>query len=411
MRLRPLILPLLAALSMVIAVKAEAKDSGTIERCANIYLDRNAAQGIGYALRRIKLREVDIPDDGSVVVQPVMAGLKGPSVTLIGRDVRLATTVRQASPQELWQNAQWNTDQVDGCAPPKKSFKQLFLRGLYWNTLFDTEGGFTTGDPSVLVRSRVVASGMLVRPHGFIFGGSLSLPIGTNTESLLYLPDNRPPVRRDMARFTNGVALERLFASWRTTPITDVHIGFSGGWLEEMYGGAGAEIVYRPFGSAFWGAADGWKLWRHDPESELNANWSDEDLFSGHVRVGYDVPNTRTTVSLAAGQYLGGDKGATLGVLQKFEGGARIEAGVTWTDRSEDEGFFRDTHFDPKIKFTWPLNGPTSRVAARINVHQVGRDGGQMLDRPMPLEEMTESFSAREYARHWPYMFDDKPSR
>lgn len=410
MLLRPLILPLLAALSMAMALPATAQDS-SIERCANIYLDRNAAQGIGYALRRIKLREVDIPDTAAVTVQPIMAGMKGPSVTLLGRDVRLATTIRQASPQELWQKAEWNKHQIDGCEPPKKSFKKILLRGFYWHGLLDNEAGVTTGDPHILVRSRAIPSIMLVRPHGFVFGASASLPVATNTEALLYQTSNHPAVRRDVARFANGVSLERLYASWHTTPITDVHVGLTGGYLEEMYGGAGAEIVYRPFGSFFWAGADGWKLWRRDPFSELNADWSDEDLFSGHVRVGYDIPNTRASVSLAAGQYLGGDKGVTFGALQKFSNGARLEADVTWTDREEDEGFFRDTRFDPKIRLTWPLGGPASHYAMRMTLHQVGRDAGQMLDRPLPLEEMTEKFSAREYARQWPSMFDDKPSR
>lgn len=388
---RRLILPLFLVLSMAGAANHARGQDRPIVRCADMRLDQNVSGIIGSSLKEIN------PRDADVIVQPRMAGLRGPSITLLGRDVRLAVAAHQTSPQELWHKSTWNRDRVS-CDRAEPS-------GLYWKGIIDNTLGFTTFEPKIMYRSRVIGDALLMQPFGFTFGGAVSLPISNNTESLLALPDPRDPVRRDLARFANGIGLERLYASWRTTPVTDTHLAVSAGYLEEMYGGIGAEIVYRPFGSAFWAGMDGWKLWRRDPSTVLNSSWNDETSFSGHVRAGYDVPDSRLTLSIAAGKYLAGDTGATVALSQGFENGARIEAAMTWTNRAEDEGFFRDTHFDPIIRAIWPL-GHAGHSEARIAVRQVGRDGGQMLDRPLPLEKMTETFSGREIIRHWPRMFE-----
>lgn len=373
-----------------------------IERCVEMRMDASMAPAIGHSMKNMKQRDIDIPD-ADVSVQPRMAGLRGPNVTFFGRDVRAAIERGQASPQELWRTARWNQKNYP-CAPVRQSWEKSLQRGIHWKGVMDNSLGFTTYEPSVLYRSRFVFKSFYVRPHGFTVGGALSAPVATNTEALLYLPDNRAAVRRDMARFANGGGVENFFLSWRTTPLTDVHVAFTGGYLEEMYAGAGMEIVYRPFGTPFWFGADGWEAWRRDPESMLNTHVTNERTFTGHVRVGYDKPESRFGVSVAAGRYLAGDTGVSLEAVQGFENGARIVAGITWTNRREDEGFFTDTHFDPKIRLVWPIGG-SGHYETMTTAQQMGRDGGQSLDRPMPLETMTEAFSTREIIRDWARMF------
>ena len=405
-----LILLLLAVLSMPNAQAMAQDDSGkVIQRCVTMRLDTPMPPRIGYGLKRMKQRDIDI-GDAPVVVQPVMAGLRGPSLTLLGRDVRLAVTTGQSSPQELWQNSLWNHDQIACAQPSVKTIQQAIARGWYWRGTFDNSVGMTTYEPKIIYRSRAVLSALLVRPYGFTFGGGISAPITTNTTALLDLPDQRQPIRRDMARFSNGGGIERLFASWRHTPLVDTHLAVTAGVLEEMYGGFGAEVLYRPFGSPFWVGMDGWEVWRRDADSTLNMRWTDARSFTAHVRIGYDVPDTRWRISVAGGRYLAGDTGATLAALRVFENGARATASLTWTDRREDEGFFHDSHLDPMLRVVWPL-GTSGHKETQTSLRQVGRDGGQMLDRPMPLEDMTEAFSAREIIRQWPALLADKKSR
>ena len=401
MRLMRLVILFFIILCCVPAL-AMAADSG-VARCVNIRLDHHAASRIGFALKQMKTRDIDVTD-APVTIQPRMAGLLGPRVTFLGRDVRLAVITGQSSPQELWRKAQWNKAAVD-CPYTSTSWRKSLKRGVYWNATFENTLGFTTYDPKILYRTRYVAQAMFVRPYGFTFGGALSLPVATNTESLLYLPDDRPAVRRDMARFSNGGGVERLYASWRTTPITDLHVSVSAGNLEEMYGGVGAEAVYRPFGSAFWIGADGWQTWRRDPFKAFNFAWTNEQRFTGHARLGYDMPDSRFGVRMAAGRYLAGDTGLTLEALQGFENGARLSGALTWTNRDEAEGFFKNNHFDPMVRLVWPLS-KSGRYKTATHFQQVGRDGGQMLNRPQPLEDMTERFSGREIIRHWAGMLE-----
>ncbi|NBX65480.1 MAG: hypothetical protein EBQ96_00570 [Proteobacteria bacterium] len=386
---------------MVLSMPAFAQGQD-IERCVEMRLDDSIGPRVGLTLNRMKQRDIDIPN-ADVTVQPRMAGLKGPNVTFFGRDVRLAVERGQSSPQELWRTARWNHKNYP-CAPVRQSWKKSLQRGIHWKGTLDSSFGFTTYQPKVLYRSRFIFKTVYVRPHGFSIGAALEAPVATNTEALLYLPDARAAVRRDMARFSNGGGVENLFLSWRTTPMTDVHLAFTGGWLEQMYGGFGAEVAYRPFGTPFWFGADGWEVWRRDPTSFLNTGWNDTHHFTGHVRIGYDKPESRFGVSVTAGRYLAGDTGATLEAVQGFENGAKISASLAWTNRSEDEGFFTDTHFDPKIRLVWPIGG-SGHYESITTAQQMGRDGGQMLDRPMPLEVITEPFSTREIIRDWARMF------
>lgn len=404
--MRLLILPLFALLSMLApAIAGEASDSAaqSIDRCVSVRFEENVADRIGYALKRMKTRDIDIPD-GPVTVQPLLAGLRGPSITFLGRDVRLAVVTGQSSPQELWHNGLWNDKRIPCPAASPSSWARSIKRGWSWHGSIDNSIGLTPYEPKILYRSRYVVHAMIRRPYGFVFGGALSVPVSTNTEALLFLPDERAPVRRDLARFANGGGLERLYASWRASPLTDLHLALSAGWLEEMYGGAGAELVFRPFGSVFWAGADGWKVWRRDPERALNIGWTDQTRFTGHLRAGYDMPESRFGVSLAAGRYLAGDFGATVEAAQGFENGGRVSAALTWTNRAEPEGFFSGGHLDPVLRIAWPL-GKSRRQDSVTTLRRIGRDGGQMLDRPYPLEAMTETFSAREVIRHWPGMF------
>lgn len=403
---RSVILPLLAALSMVTAANGASAGDKPIMRCAQMRFDQSAPENIGYTLKRIKLKDPDI-SDAPVIVQPAMAGLRGPRLTFLGRDVRLATIKHQTSPQELWHRANWNQEQVDTACQtwPKRTWIKSLRYGLYWKGILDTTLSYSTERPHLMHRSRALGEAMLVRPYGFTFGGALSIPLGTTTDRLFYLNDPRPPVRRDIAKFSNRLGVERLYASWRTTPFTDFYASVSAGWIEEMYAGAGVEMVYRPFESPFWIGADAWRTWRRDPDSNFNLHITDRDGFTGHVRAGYDVPGSTATFSVAAGRYLAGDTGVSLHYSQEFLESLRLDAGITWTNRREDAGFFRDTNFEPMVRITWAPDGSKHREL-RATFRQLGRDGGQMIDRPQPLEKLTSKFSARTVAQEWTRMFD-----
>lgn len=399
MSLRIFIVLVLAVLSMP---RMGFGQDTPILRCVEMRLDNAVAPRIGYAMKRMKLRDIDIPD-ADVTVQPRMAGMLGPNVTFFGRDVRHAVYGRQVSPQEFWRTARWNAKRL-ACAPVKQSWPTSLTRGIHWHGSFENSMGFTTYQPKILYSSRFLFKTMFTRPYGFTFGAAVAAPIARNTDALLYLDDSRPPVRRDMARFDTGPYFDNAFASWRTTPITDLHLSLTAGLLESQYGGIGGELVYRPFGYAFWAGADAWQVWRRDPESFMNFDMQGGSRMTGQVRLGYDKPDTRFTAVVSAGKYLAGDTGAQVKAIQGFDNGARLEASVTWTNREEREGFFKNSHYDPMIRLVWPL-GESRRYDTSFTLRQMGRDGGQAIMRPMPIEEMTEAFSTREIIRNWTDMF------
>lgn len=390
-------------------------------KCVGLRAHDTVGQSVSKVMHNMQRTDIDLKDE-PLRVEPRLANLRGPAVTLVGRDVRLTLDHGQSSPQELWFKAQWDGNsktQAQNCADPHGEpkflgFSNLMKYGTYTDISLINDLGGLLYKPFIMYRSRLAISAMVLRPYGLVMGGGMNFPIASNTYLLGYMDDNDRKVRRDMSHFDNTPALSRLYAGWQFTPMNYLHVAVTGGYLEDMYAGVGAEAIYRPFPSLFWVGADVWQVWRRDNRSTMNMKISGENTFTAHLRAGYDFANTRTGLYGAIGRYLGRDLGATIGLKHVFENGARLDGHVTWSRKAENEGIFNFTHIEPMVTLRWPLSpwfGPRHTRSVQFSARQMGRDYGQMLERPRPLEDVTQVFSARDIARDWPQMFEKDKKR
>ena len=164
------------------------------------------------------------------------------------------------------------------------------------------------------------------------------------------------------------------------------------GYLETMYGGAGAELLWRPVDSHWAFGIDGNYVKQRDWRSAQDMmKFTDYSVKTGHFTA-YWTPwfAENVLVKASVGQYLAGDKGVTLDVSKHFDSGIVVGAYATKTNVSAAQ--YGEGDFTKGVYISVPLDlfstGPT-RSRAGVGWTPLTRDGGQMLGRKFELYNMT----------------------
>lgn len=165
-----------------------------------------------------------------------------------------------------------------------------------------------------------------------------------------------------------------------------------GGYLETMYGGAGAEVLYRPVDSNWAFGIDANYVKQRDWHSAQDMmKFTDYSVKTGHLTA-YWTPSFAPDVLVKAsvGQYLAGDKGGTLDISKHFDSGVVVGGYATITNVSPDE--YGEGDFTKGVYVSIPLDlfssSPT-RSRAAVGWVPLTRDGGQQLGRKFQLYDMT----------------------
>ncbi len=162
-----------------------------------------------------------------------------------------------------------------------------------------------------------------------------------------------------------------------------------GGYLETMYGGAGAEVLYRPLDSRWAVGLDANYVKQRDWDNMMR--FTRYRASTGHLTV-YWQPGFMddVLVKMSVGQYLAQDKGGTLDISKRFASGVSVGAYVTLTNVSREE--YGEGDFTKGFYISVPMELFTAthnRGKARIGWEPLTRDGGQMLMRKHRLYDMT----------------------
>ena len=366
------------------------------------------ARQIGHRARHMAN---DMPaEEEMIAVNLRHKGLRGPKVTLIRHELENAALNNYGSPEELWRSKEigvadkkkfnWkNALKTDGKILPNFRF------------ILDNKLSVSESYAGLLYRSSALIETEKEWPLGIVTGASARVNVKDN---LSRIKNFRLPlfqgVRSDEFDFAERrFAIDRLYTSWLQSLTPSTHIGITAGYLEEMYSGLGGEILYRPFGKTFAVGAESWLAKKRDPFSTLNRDSFKENFFTGHVNLFYELPNTDFTVYAKAGQYLGEDRGGTLGIKNRFDNGTSLEGFVTVTNLAYEDIFGHKTHLDGGIKLNIPLgNIPfiPDGSAFRLRTGPLTRTVGQVIDHPQPLYEVTEPISYRRLSQSWTEVLD-----
>ena len=167
-----------------------------------------------------------------------------------------------------------------------------------------------------------------------------------------------------------------------------------GGMLETMYGGVGAEWLYRPWQGRLAFGVDANYVRQRD--FRQNFAFRDYSVGTGHATLYWDTGWNDVQVKLSAGRYLAGDTGATLDVKRVFQNGTAIGAWGTKTNVSAEQ--FGEGSFDKGIYVNIPFDvmlPKSSPGTANIVWNPLTRDGGARLNRRFNLFDLTKQRDGR----------------
>lgn len=237
-------------------------------------------------------------------------------------------------------------------------------------------------DPDSPIRADVGLRlrGRLDVARGFSLSGSVIKPIAgnigvrsrANSSTLPQVRSNAPEY------FAQGdPALERLTADYLFKLSPEVYGRLSVGYLETMFGGVSAEVLWKPVGRKFALGAEVNYVKQRDFDQRLG--FQDYDVVTGHASAYFDL-GRGFEAQVDAGRYLAGDWGGTLSVSRTFNNGWKVGGFFTLTD--VPFSVFGEGSFDKGITASIPLAalfGQPSRNTSDILIRPLTRDGGARL--------------------------------
>lgn len=353
--------------------------------------------------RTARILTGEMPDNiEEFVIVSERNGLKISRVSILRQDLEKAKSY-QSSPEEIWASSKIIAP-ASGSETDKDAYQPQSVLRLDWGLkpfLLSHFGGNDDG------RFRADL-------YAILFGSmKLSQQLKLSAELKQYIigdidkipqdmtPDI-PKVRSDISRYAREgrTAVERVLLDYTTQIDTDLYARLSGGLLESMYGGVGAELLYRPYHHNFAFGID--VNWVRQRDFDQLFSFRDYEVFTGHATFYHENTNYNISSKLSVGRYLAGDYGATFDVSRRFSSGIRIGVWATVTDMSAND--FGDGSFDKGIYLTMPLEifwyQPT-REKMRFNFRSLGKNGGQKLDRGYELYDRLSSGRVNRLADGW----------
>ncbi len=215
------------------------------------------------------------------------------------------------------------------------------------------------------------------------------------------IPHVRSDIQDYLSEGKNNIARMRLSYMW--SPYKDLFARLDAGLIEEMFGGFGGEIYYRPFESKFSVGLTMHKVKQRGFKQRFK--FREYETETGHLGLYYDFP--QVTGSLLIGKYLAGDKGATLDLSRRFNSGFTLGIFATKTDLSAED--FGEGSFDKGFYFAIPTELFYSSYEPgyiSFGLQPLTKDGGATLNHQNSLYGLFGGTNKRSLMRDWRDLLD-----
>jgi len=264
--------------------------------------------------------------------------------------------------------------------------------------------GFYFGDLRVALNSEIQFS------NNLMLVTNASAGIYNNFDELKLASDSiLPHVRTDVVQYlraTERFAIKRFQLNYFFKPSPNVYTKTSLGLLEEMFGGVGGEILYRPMHKPYAIGAEIWSLRQRD--FDMQFSFRDYETESGHINFFYKLPTVQDiTFQMKGGRFLAGDSGINFEISRRFKSGLRMGAFFAKTDISKEE--FGEGSFDKGFYFTIPIEAFFSnydRTLASWGLRPLTRDGAAYVLHSHNLYGITEQGHGYTISRDWDDLYD-----
>ncbi len=346
---------------------------------AEIRIENNRYRAVAQALGRSARIMADVlpPSVETFEITLVEAGLPVSTMTLRRSD--LEALEQEPDSVEALQT-------LVGFTAATPTQEEDLVAGLYprfdWFLRPYTRASYFDPDNPILMNLGIRLGGSYEFRPGWRVDGALTYRLAGNLDRARTSSSVLPNVRTSAPLYDrhDGVALETLTVSHARPLGNDFYGRITAGYLERMYAGVSAELLWRPVASRLaLGAEINYAAMR---DTNLGFGLQEYDVITGHVSAYYDMSNGYH-LQVDAGRYLAGDWGATVTVDREFRNGWRVGAFMTMTDVSAED--FGEGSFDKGIRFSIPVSwftGEPSQRGVGTTIRPVTRDGGARLSVP-----------------------------
>ena len=263
--------------------------------------------------------------------------------------------------------------------------------------------GFFFGDIRLDVRSEIIfGDGITLTSRG-------SIGLLDNFDDLKLSSDSvLPHVRTDIVKYlkeSNDFYIQNLQFNIFKNPYKDIYAKFSMGIFEEMFGGYGGEVIYRPFDKNYGIGIEAWHALQR--EYDMLFDFRDYDIVTGHINLYYHFDPLSVDLLLKGGRFLAGDSGVYFDFSRRFRNGTRIGAFFALTDISKQE--FGEGSFDKGFYFYIPVDMFSSKYRnghVPFGLRPLTRDGAAWLLHSFQLWGVTDAASKNYMFREMDSFYD-----
>ena len=221
-----------------------------------------------------------------------------------------------------------------------------------------------------------------------------------NNTSQSTIPHVRSDIQEYLKQGKNNI--QKIKVEYLDSPIDDVFLRLELGLLEEMFGGYGGEIYYRPFNKPYSFGLNLHKVRQRGYDQRLK--FRDYETVTSNLSIYYDLPYGISSQVLL-GKYLAGDKGVTVDLSRRLETGYTIGIFATKTNLSTEE--FGEGSFDKGFYFAIPLElfyTDYRQGTIPFGMHPLTKDGGALLNYHNSLHGIMGDTNRSSILRDWKHI-------
>ncbi len=223
-----------------------------------------------------------------------------------------------------------------------------------------------------------------------------------NNPSSSTIPHVRSDIQFYLEQGKNN--LSKLQLQYFHSPMKDVFFRADLGLMEDMFGGFGGEILYRPIDRNFSFGFSAHRVRQRGYEQRFS--FLDYETTTGHLGFYYDLPY-EVNAQMLIGKYLAGDKGVTLDLSRRFKSGFTLGIFATKTNLSAEE--FGEGSFDKGFYISVPtemLYSDFTTGNIGFGLHPLTKDGGALLNQHNSLFSILGDTNRSAITRDWELLLD-----
>lgn len=242
-----------------------------------------------------------------------------------------------------------------------------------------------------MYRILLKAGGSYQIKHHLLLTGEVAYDIYDNMDGYVYdpPPSPLPRVRTHLRQYltTSRFWLNILQANYFHQLSRAWYGQVYAGYLEQMFAGVGAEVLYKPIGQSYAFSLD--VNYVRQRSFDEGFGLLPYGVTTGHLTWYYQWPIYHILSKISVGRYLAGDIGGTIDLSRQFSSGVVIGAFATFTNVSARD--YGEGSFTKGVYIKIPLDFfslKSTRSMANVHWMPLSRDGGAELERRFKLYDM-----------------------